>query len=324
MAEHHHTHHHHQHENHESHSHEHYSHSHGHSHTVVLTELNRAFIIGIILNSLFVAIEAGYGFTSHSLALITDAGHNLSDVAALGLSLFAFRMTRVKADESFTYGYSKTTVLAALVNSVILLIAIGVIGYEAVLRFLKPEPLEGGTMAIVAAVGIVVNGTTALLFFKNKDHELNAKGAYLHMAGDALVSLAVVITGVIIIYTHLYWLDSVISVVIMLVILYSTWNLLSDSLRLSLDAVPRSVDVEKVREEILHIHGVNGIHHIHVWALSTTVNAMTAHLVVNENIDSAAEQHLKEKVKHQLNHLNIQHVTLETERGKGRCEEEEC
>lgn len=297
---------------------------HSHNHTVEITHLNRAFIAGIVLNSLFVIIEVIAGFATNSLALLTDAGHNLSDVAALALSLIAFRLTKVKPNEHFTYGYSKTTILVALVNSVILLIAIGGIGYEAFHRFFKPEPMQGTTMAIVAAVGIVINVVSAFLFFREKDKDLNVKGAYLHLAADALVSLGVVVAGVIIIFTNWFWLDSVVSIVIMLVILFGTWNLLSDSLRLSLDAVPRNVDLEKVKDEVMKIKGVNDMHHIHVWALSTTVNAMTAHLIINETLSSSEEYRLKETVKHELLHLNIQHATLETERGKNKCEDEKC
>lgn len=193
-----------------SHKHEHdHGHSHGHdhghhhhSHTIEPGQLNRAFIIGIILNFSFVIVEVGAGFWTNSLALLTDAGHNLGDVAGLALSLFAFRLTKVKADKAFTYGYSKTTVLAALVNAVILLIAIGGIGYEAIMRLLKPEPALGGIMAGVALVGIFINGGTALLFMRNKEHDLNVKGAYLHMASDAVISFGVVIAGGIIYFTH--------------------------------------------------------------------------------------------------------------------------
>jgi cobalt-zinc-cadmium efflux system protein len=179
-------------------------------------------------------------------------------------------------------------------------------------------------MAIVAAAGIVINATTALLFFRDKESDLNVKGAYLHMAADAVVSLGVVITGVLINYTQLLWLDPAISIVIMLVILYSTWGLLTDSIRLSLDAVPRNVDVEQVKTEVMQVKGVIGIHHIHVWALSTRINALTAHLVIDETLTSHDEQLLKDSVKHQLLHLNIQHATLETERGIMDCKEEVC
>ena len=306
---------------------EHHHHEHGghhHHHAPVLTNLNRAFIIGIVLNSAFVLIELVAGFATNSLALLTDAGHNIADVAALALSLIAFRLSKVKADKQFTYGYSKTTILVTLVNAIVLLVGIGGVGYEAIHRLLKPEPTDGSTVAAVAAIGIVINTLSALLFLRDKDHDMNVKGAYLHMASDAGVSLGVVIAGVIIYYTHLYWLDSVVSLVIMVVILYGTWSLLTDSLRLSLDAVPRNVNLDKVKADLLKTAGVKGIHHIHVWALSTTVNALTAHIVIDETLSAPDEQLLKEKIKHQLEHQNIQHATLETERGDLACKTEKC
>jgi len=315
------------HHHHHEHKHEHHDHGHGHGHhhhSIDASSLNRAFIIGIVLNSAFVLVEVIAGFATNSLALLTDAGHNLADVAGLALALLAFRLMKVKADKKFTYGYSKTTILVALVNAVVLLIGIGGIGYEAILRFFKPEPMQGGVMAIVAGIGIVINSVSALLFFRNKDHDLNVKGAYTHLAMDALVSLGVVVAGIIISYTHIYWLDSAMSIVIMVVILFSTWSLLTDSLRLSLDAVPRNIDIERLEKDVLAVKGVVDIHHIHVWALSTQVNAMTAHLVFDEHLSHEDEQSLKEKVKHQLQHLNIQHATLETERSNQVCSEEKC
>ena len=305
------------------HDHEHHHHGH-HHHAPTLTNLNRAFLIGIGLNSAFVLIEVVAGFTTNSLALLTDAGHNLADVAALILSLVAFRLSKVKADKYFTYGYSKTTILVTLVNAVVLLIGIGGVGYEAVQRLLKPEATDGSTVAMVAGIGIVVNTLSALLFMRDKDHDMNVRGAYLHMASDAIVSAGVVIGGVIIYYTHLYWLDCVVSLVIMVVILYGTWSLLTDSLRLSLDAVPRNVDIDKVKSGLMNMPGITGIHHIHVWALSTTTNALTAHVVIDEKLSAQEEQQLKEKVKHQLEHQNIQHATLETERGNLACKNEDC
>ena len=301
----------------------HHEHHHHHSHTVELTSVKQAFIIGIVLNSAFVIIEVIAGFSTNSLALLTDAGHNLGDVAGLALSLIAFRLAKVKADKDYTYGYSKTTILVALINAVVLLIAIGGIGYEAVLRFFKPEPTQGIPMAIVAGIGILVNSVSALFFLRDKDKELNMRGAYLHLALDALVSAGVVVAGVIIYFTGLYWIDSAISIVIMIVILFSTLNLLKDSFRLSLDAVPRNIDMDEVKAAIVKIGGVRDMHHIHVWALSTTVNALTAHIVIDENMAAVDEQQLKEKVKHELQHYNIQHATLETERGKLHCSDEE-
>ena len=313
-----------EHHHHETHEHHHHGGHHHHHHAPTLTNLNRAFLIGIGLNSVFVIIEVIAGFTTNSLALLTDAGHNLADVAALVLSLVAYRLSKVKADKYFTYGYSKTTILVTLVNAVVLLVGIGGVGYEAIHRLLKPEPTDGSTVAVVAAIGIVINTLSALLFLRDKDHDMNVKGAYLHMASDAVVSAGVVIAGLIIYYTHIYWLDSVVSLVIMVVILYGTWSLLTDSLRLSLDAVPRNVDIDKVKAGLVKMPGISGIHHIHIWALSTTTNALTAHIVIDENLSATDEQQLKDKIKHQLEHQNIQHATLETERGNLDCKNEDC
>ncbi len=294
-----------------SHSHSH-SHAHDHSH-VSIDNVNTAFWAGIILNLLFVVIEAAVGFWSKSLALLTDAGHNLSDVASLALALLAFRLAKVKPTQTFTYGYRKTTVLVALLNAVILLIAVGGIGYEAVMRLLHPEPVAGQSVAIVAGVGIVINTITALLFFRNKEKDLNIKGAYLHLAADAMVSVGVVIAGILISVTGLYWIDSVTSFVVIVVILVSTWGLLKDSVVLSLDGVPKGIDLHEIEQKALQINGIQKIHHIHVWAMSTTENALTAHLTLAENVDFQAANQIKKKLRHELEHLNIQHATFETE-----------
>ena len=293
-----------------NHKHSHAHHHHGPSHAI---KPNRAFIIGIILNLGYVVLEVVYGVLNHSLALLTDAGHNLGDVAGLGLSLLAFGLAKVKATDVYTYGYKKTTILAALLNSMILMIGVGIIGYEAIIRIQHPEIVPGGVIAWVAALGIVVNGTSALLFFRDKDHELNTRGAYLHMLTDAAVSMGVVISGIIIIYTHWYILDSIISILVILVILRGTWSLMTDSFRLSLDAVPANVDINKVIIKAERVAGVKGFHHIHIWAMSTTENALTAHLVVENNLGNQQLTQIKNDLKHQLQHLNIQHITLETE-----------
>lgn len=297
---------------------------HHHDHTLQLTNLNRAFIVGIILNALFVIVEAAAGFYSDSLGLLTDAGHNLSDVASLALALLAFKLAKVKPNENFTYGYQKTTILVALLNAVILLIAIGGIGWEAVQRLFHPEPTQGKTIAIVAGIGIVINSITAFLFFRDKEHDLNVKGAYLHLAADALVSAGVVLTGIAIYFTNWFWLDSVISFVIMIVIFLSTWRLLKDTLRLSLDGVPKNVHFPEVVEAITKLPEVKGVHHIHIWAISTTQNALTAHIVLNSESNAQAIKEVKDKLKHSLAHLNIQHITLETEFAGETCETKTC
>jgi cobalt-zinc-cadmium efflux system protein len=308
---------------HSDHSHSHEDHSHaGHSHgkIIELRSVNSAFIIGIILNLAFVVIEAVVGFVIHSLSLLSDAGHNLADVASLGLSLFAFRMMKVKSNTVYTYGYKKTTVLVALLNGGILLISIGAILYESIHRLTLPEPLPGKTISIVAAIGIVINAVTALLFFRNKDSDLNIKGAFLHLMSDAVVSAALVIGGIIIIYTKWYWIDPLLGILVAVVIVFSTWSLLRDSLRLSLDAVPQGIDLRAVQSAIEKISGVQDFHHIHIWALSTTENALTGHVVLKREISMETQEKIKKEIKHQLLHLNIQHVTLETETETLACE----
>jgi len=289
-----------------------HDHSHHHHHQAP-EHINRAFVIGIALNVVFVIIEFVAGFLTDSLALISDAGHNLSDVSSLFLALWAFRLVKVKATETFTYGYRKATVLVSLFNAVILLIAVGGIGFESIHRFLSPRPIEGEIMAWVAGVGIVINSFTAYLFFKDKDKDLNIKGAYLHMAVDALVSLGVVVVGIAIYFTEWLWLDPAVSIIIMVVIVVGTWGLLKDSLRLSLDGVPPEIDIQKIKTLALNIKDIKDIHHIHVWAISTSQNALTAHLILADDLKDAEQVIIKNKLKHELEHLGIQHVTLETE-----------
>jgi cobalt-zinc-cadmium efflux system protein len=303
---------------HSGHGHSHHGHS--HSHVVELQSVNTAFIVGIILNLLFVFIEAIVGVVIHSMSLLSDAGHNLADVASLGLSLFAFRMMKAKSNIIYTYGYKKTTVLVALLNGGILLISIGAILYESIHRLILPEALPGKTISIVAAIGILINTITALLFFRNKKSDLNIRGAFLHLMSDAVVSAALVIGGIIIIYTNWYWIDPVLGILVAVVIVFSTWNLLRDSLRLSLDGVPQGIDLPAVRSAIEKISGVQDFHHIHIWALSTTENALTGHVVLKKEIGMEDQEKIKSEIKHQLLHLNIQHVTLETETETQTCE----
>jgi cobalt-zinc-cadmium efflux system protein len=310
---------------HSGHDHSHGGHDHGHeghSHgkIIALRSVNTAFIVGIVLNLVFVVIEAVVGLVIHSLSLLSDAGHNLADVASLGLSLFAFRMMKVKSNTVYTYGYKKTTVLVALLNGGILLISIGAILYESIHRLIDPEVLPGKTISIVAAIGILINATTALLFFRNKDSDLNIKGAFLHLMSDAVVSAALVVGGIIIVYTKWYWIDPVMGILVAVVIIFSTWTLLRDSLRLSLDAVPLGIDLRAVQSAIEKINGVQDFHHIHIWALSTTENALTGHVVLKKEIGMESQERIKNEIKHLLLHLNIQHVTLETETESLACE----
>jgi len=323
----------HQHDHPHTHTHEHdhghghdHDHAHGHGfghhhHPVNLEKVNRAFVIGIVLNFLFVIIEVIVGLAIHSLSLLSDAGHNLADVASLAMALIAIRLLKIKPTENYTYGYKKTTILVALLNAAILLISLGAIGYEAVHRLMTPEPLPGKTIAIVAAIGIVINAVTALLFMRNRENDLNVRGAFLHLLSDAIVSAALVIGGIVIAFTHLYWIDSVLSLLVAVVILFSTWQLLRDSLRLTLDGVPLGIEIKKIRDTIARVPGVKDFHHIHVWAISTTENALTAHLCVDRDASMEFIEKLKHTIKHELLHQNIQHATLEIEMENSPCDE---
>ena len=305
------------------HNHSHHNHSgHSHSHAPVITNLNNAFITGIVLNLVYVIIQIVIGLRINSLSLLSDAGHNFLDVAGLALAMMAFKLTKSKSTEKYTYGYKKSSILISLLTAVILLVSIGAIGYEAIFRFQHPQPLPGITIAVVAAIGIVINAVSAFMFFRDKESDINVKAAFLHLASDALVSLGLVVGGIIIYYTHLYWIDPLLSIIICLVIIASTWSLLKDSLRLSMDGVPNNVDIQKVKTEVMKIDGVKDFHHLHIWAISTTQNAMTGHLVVSNELTATQISILKNKIKHNLEHLNIHHSTLETE--TEICKDEVC
>ena len=295
---------------------------HNHSHAPKITSLNKAFIIGIVLNLAYVIIQIAIGLKINSLSLLSDAGHNFLDVAGLALAMIAFKLSKSKSTAKYTYGYKKSSILISLLNAVILLISIGAIGYEAIFRFQNPQPLPGVTIAIIAAIGIFINGISAFMFFRDKESDINVKAAFLHLASDALVSLGLVVGGIIIYYTHLYWIDPLLSLIICLVIIGSTWSLLKDSLRLSLDGVPDNVDIQKVKDNVLKMEGIKDFHHLHIWAISTTQNAMTGHIVVANDFSMPQIERLKHTIKHELTHLNIHHSTLETE--TEICTEEVC
>lgn len=296
-------------------------HHHEHSHAPRLEKINRAFIWGIGLNLGFVIIEAGAGFYLDSLALLSDAGHNLSDVVSLVLALLAFRLAKAKPSLNYTYGYKKSTILVSLLNAIILLVAVGVILSESIEKLRNPQPLSGEAIAWVAGIGIFINAFTAWLFFKDRAHDLNIKGAYLHMAADTLVSVGVLVSGVIIQFTHWYMIDPIIGIAVAIVILVSTWNLLHDSLRLSLDGVPVGMDAEKIKTILLQDKDVKEIHHLHIWAISTTQNALTVHVVVDSFTNT---QELKCRLKHSLEEANVQHATLEMELPGENCDGEGC
>ena len=294
-----------------------HEHSHQHSHAINAESLNKAFIIGIVLNLAFVVIEFAAGFWFDSLALLSDAGHNLSDVVSLVLALLAFRLAKVKANERYTYGYKKSTILVSLLNAVILLVAVGAIVIESIHKLNNPAVVPGGALAWVAGVGVLINAFTAFLFMKDKEKDLNVKGAYLHMAADALVSVGVLVAGIVISRTGWYIIDPIIGLIVAVVILISTWNLLHDSLRLTLDGVPTSIDSQKVVKAIRALPGVDDVHHIHIWAISTTENALTAHIVLKQ---PEGMQEVKHLIRHRLEDFGIGHATLEFEVPGEHCE----
>lgn len=296
---------------------------HHHDHTPKLDHINKAFIWGIVLNSIFVIVEAVAGFVTGSLSLLTDAGHNLSDVASLALALLAFKMAKIGATKLYTYGYKRATILVSFFNAVILVATVLVIFYEAFIRLMHPEPVSGETMAWVALIGIAINGFTAWLFIKDKDKDLNIKGAYMHMAVDALVSLGVVVSGIIILITGLWWIDSAVSIIIGVIILRGTWGLFKDSLRLEMDGVPRDIDLEKVRTELLKNASITDVHHMHVWAISTTQNALTAHIIITSESLHTFDA-IKHDLRHRLQHMNISHSTFEPEFADEKCKEQDC
>ena len=301
-----------------------HSHSHSHSHAVSFSEAGlKAFQIGIALNISFVLVEVIAGLAYKSMSLLSDAGHNMADVLSLLLSYIAFKLAHKRATDRFTYGYKKTTVLAALVNAVLLLIAIGILGYESFQRMQHPPVVQGFGIAWVAAVGIAVNGISAFLFFKNKDADLNIKGAYWHLLADAMVSVGVVIGGIVISYTGWFWLDPVIGLVIMIIILISTWSLFTDSFKMSVDAVPSGIELQKITGVIQTVKHIVNVHHIHIWPISTTENALTAHVIVDDRLPFDEKLKVIQHLKHELMHHNIHHSTIELESETTHCPKEE-
>lgn len=298
-----------------SHSHSH-DHSHGHGHHHGSASYGRAFAIAILLNSVFVAVEFGYGFVAHSTALMADAGHNLSDVLSLVLAWGAALMGRQAPSERYTYGLRSSSILAALFNAMLLLVACGAIALEAVQRFLQPPAVAGLTVSVVAGIGIVINGLSAWLFVQGSQHDLNIRGAFLHMAADAVVSLGVVLAGIAMLFTGWYWLDPVISLVIVVFILASTWGLLRDSVRLALSAVPAHIDVAAVESYLRQLPGVSEIHDLHIWGLSTTESALTVHLVMPSGYPGDA--FLDEVVETLEHRFAIHHSTVQVEEGTTR------
>ena len=303
-----------------AHHHHDHGHSHGHhNHHAPVPGHGRAFALAIGVNSLFVVIEFVYGFIANSTALMADAGHNLSDVLGLVLAWAAAVLAKRAPSARYTYGLRSSSILAALGNAILLLLACGAIAWEALHRFTAPAPVAGMTVSVVAAIGVAINGFSAWLFMAGSKGDLNIRGAYLHMAADAAISLGVVVSGLVIMGTGWTWLDPAVSLAIVLVIVFGTWSLLRESLRLVMAAVPDNVDAEAIGRFLADQPGVSGVHDLHIWAMSTTETALTAHLVMPGGYPGdAAIDAIVARLHHDF---SIGHCTLQVEEGTSqhRC-----
>jgi cobalt-zinc-cadmium efflux system protein len=306
------------------HGHDHgHSHGHGIGHSHAPASFGKAFAVGVTLNSAFVILEVVYGLFAHSLALVADAGHNLSDVFGLVLAWAATAWARRPPTARHTYGWRRSSILAALGNATLLLISVGVIGWEAFRRLQNPAPVAAQTMIWVSAAGIAVNTITALMFMSGRKGDLNVRAAFLHMAADALISAGVVVAGIVIAFTGWLWLDPVVSLALVGVIVAGTWGLLRDSVNLSLDAVPAGIDAAGVFEYLASLPTVVDVHHVHVWGLSTSDAALTAHVVLAADGDANA---LLRTINHELDErFGIGHATIQFEAaGQPDCPSREC
>jgi cobalt-zinc-cadmium efflux system protein len=288
-----------------------------HDHSHAPANYNQAFALGVALNVLYVVVEVIVGLTIGSLSLVADAGHNTSDVVSLLLAWGASYLSQLPPTKRHTYGLRKSSILASLTNAVILLIAIGAIAWEAIRRFAHPQDIPGGTVMWVAGIGVVINTATALLFMKGRKGDINIRGAFLHMAADAGVSLGVVLAGLAISITRLGWIDPVVSLLIVLVIAIGTWGLLRDSVNLAMDAVPADIDPDSVREHLRTQPGVTEVHDLHIWAMSTTQTALTAHVVKPEG--EGEDEFLARMADELHDKFEIAHTTIQLER-VGGCE----
>ena len=294
-----------------------HDHSHAHLDEQGASGAGKAFLIGILLNFSFVVIEGSYGFVANSIALVADAGHNLSDVLGLVISWGALLLTRRKPTTRFTYGLRGSTILAALFNGIFLLIAVGAIALQAIQRLIAPAPVAEMTVIVVASIGIAINTATAMMFVAGRKNDLNVRSAFLHMAGDAAVSVGVVLAGIAMLYTGWLWLDPAVSLGIALLIVLGTWGLLRDALSMSLQAVPPGIDAEAVRAYLGSLPRVQAVHDLHIWPMSTSETALTAHLVVpgvplDDGVLASVAAHLKEDFR-------IGHCTIQVETGAEPC-----
>lgn len=301
-----------------------HGHIHGHHHhDHQVKAMGGVLIVSIILNMVYVIAEAGTGFWSGSLGLISDAGHNLGDVFTLMLALIAFKLSTTHSSKRYTYGYRKASVLISLLNAILLLAAVGAIVSEAVRNLASPDmrSLDGTLISITAGIGIIVNGITTWMLSRGDKNDINTRGAFLHMLADTLVSVAVVFSGIVIRFTGFTMIDPILSLVVALVILITAWKLLAQSFRMSIDAVPDNIDVDDICTSIATCEGVKDVHHIHIWPISTTEVALTAHVVVDELGTSPA---LVSSIKDMLKDKGVQHSTIEVEISGTECPDKEC
>ena len=305
----------------EHHHHDHHDHHGHHHHHVMPTSMNGIFVFCIVLNLLFVGVEALVGWTQNSLSLLSDAGHNLSHVFSLVLVLIAFHLAKVRSGVHYTYGLKKSTVLISLVNAILLLAAVGGIVYESILKFSDPVDVNGVAVSWTAGVGILINGLTVVLLMRGQKSDINVRGAFLHMVADTLVSVGVVVSGVIIALTGWNVVDPIVSLIIAFIILWSTWSLLTASLRLIVDGTPEGIEPDDIHQLLAAEEHVSEVHHLHIWAISTTDNALTAHIVID---DLQQMEPVKGRLKHLLKENGIGHSTLEFELPDSGCHEHCC
>lgn len=295
--------------------HHHHGHAHGPGHSYEPPDFNRAFAVGVFLNTALVLAQVIFGLLAHSLALVADAGHNFADVLGLVLAWWVTRLAKNPPTRQRTYGLGSASILAALANAVLLLVSMGAVAWEAIMRLKNPPPVQGQTVIWVAVLGIVVNGASAALFYSGRKGDLNVRGAFLHLAGDAAISLGVAGAGLAILLTGRLWIDPVASLLITATILYSTWGLFRDSLNLALQAVPPGIELAEVRRCLASRPGVAEVHDLHIWAMSTTETALSAHLV---KPDGKLDDTALAEIAHELEHrFNIHHVTVQWEQGSG-------
>lgn len=296
-------------------------HHHHHQHNHNIEHLNTVYVVAVLLNVVFVVVEAVVGISSKSLGLLSDAGHNLSDVFSLLLAMVAFRLASSHATRRFTYGYRKSSVLISLLNALILLVAVGVIVVESIRKIAVPSTVDGAAVTWTAAVGILVNGVTAWMLARQQKHDINTRGAFLHMLSDTLVSLGVVVSGIVISHTGWTLVDPVVGLVIATVILVSTAKLLAESLRMSIDAIPENIDPDSIVEKMEATQEVVNVHHVHIWPISTTETALTAHVVIS---DSGKMELVTDRLKQLLDTEGIHHSTLELETHSSHCHDRSC